>query len=187
MDFFCENGRQFLRDDTDQGSFGSQVVWDQNALFHIPDELDSASAAPLMCGGVTVFGGECTVFGLTNSGIAMALYGLRSTHRVGIIGIGGLGHLAIQFASKMGCQVVAFSGTESKRAEAMGFGAVEFHATRGLTEFKGVKPLDQLLITTSEQPDFGLYLQCSPCPCFLAPPSVLNSLLVLRLIGGEGI
>jgi NADPH:quinone reductase-like Zn-dependent oxidoreductase len=143
---------------------------------------------PRSCAAVSPFSEvSVPVFGLTNSGTAMALYGLRSTHRVGIIGIGGLGHLAIQFASKMGCQVVAFSGTESKRAEAMGFGAVEFHATRGLTEFKGVKPLDQLLITTSEQPDFGLYLQCSPCPCFLAPPSVLNSLLVLRLIGGEGI
>ena len=148
MDVFCENSRQYLKDDTDEGSFGSHVVWDANALYHIPPELDSASAAPLMCGGVTVWG-------------AMALYGIKSTYRVGVIGIGGLGHLAIQFAAKMGCQVVAFSGTDSKREEAKKFGATEFYATKGLKEFKGIKPLDQLYVTSSEQPDYDMYLSIS--------------------------
>jgi len=144
MDVFCEKNRQYIKDDTDEGSFGSHVVWDANALYQIPPELDSASAAPLMCGGVTVWG-------------AMALYGIKSTYRVGVIGIGGLGHLAIQFAAKMGCQVIAFSGTESKREEAMKFGAVEFYATKGLKEFKGIKPLDQLYVTSSGQPDYDMY------------------------------
>lgn len=146
---FCENNRQYIIDDTDEGSFGSHVVWDAKALYPIPRELDSAHAAPLMCGGATVWG-------------AISLYGLKPTHRVGVIGIGGLGHLAIQFAAKMGCEVVAFSGTDSKREEAKKFGAVEFHTTKGLKEFTGIKKLDQLLITTSEQPNYALYiLLCS--------------------------
>jgi D-arabinose 1-dehydrogenase-like Zn-dependent alcohol dehydrogenase len=97
-----------------------------------------------MCGGVTVWG-------------ALSVYNVRPTDRVGVIGIGGLGHLAIQFAAKMGCEVVAFSSTESKREEAMKFGAKEFHVTKGVTEFKNVKKINHLLITTSQQPDFSLY------------------------------
>jgi D-arabinose 1-dehydrogenase-like Zn-dependent alcohol dehydrogenase len=71
---------------------------------------------------------------------------------VGIVGIGGLGHLAIQFAAKMGCDVVVFSGTDSKREEALSLGAREFYATKGVEDFSklGVnKPIDRLIITTS--------------------------------------
>jgi D-arabinose 1-dehydrogenase-like Zn-dependent alcohol dehydrogenase len=96
-----------------------------------------------MCGGATVWG-------------ALKQYNVTATDRVGILGIGGLGHMAIQFASKMGCDVVVFSGTESKREEAMGFGASEFHATKDNPELKGIKPIDRLVITTSQQPDFDL-------------------------------
>lgn len=98
-----------------------------------------------MCGGATVWG-------------ALSVYNVRSTDRVGVVGIGGLGHLAIQFAAKMGCEVVVFSGTESKKEEAFKFGATEFHTTKGVKEFKGIKKLNHLLITTSIQPDFGLYI-----------------------------
>jgi D-arabinose 1-dehydrogenase-like Zn-dependent alcohol dehydrogenase len=73
--------------------------------------------------------------------------------RIGIVGIGGLGHLAIQMVSKMGMEAVVFSGTESKKEEAIGFGATEFHATKGVEKFEGIKPLDCLLITTSVLPD----------------------------------
>lgn len=82
--------------------------------------------------------------------------GLKAGDRVGIVGIGGLGHLAIQFASKLGYETVVFSTTESKRDEALKFGATEFHATAGVTEFKGIKPIDHLLITTSTTPDLAL-------------------------------
>ena len=84
--------------------------------------------------------------------------GLKAGDRVGVIGIGGLGHLAIQFASKLGYETVVFSSTESKRAEALKFGATEFHAVpAGLKEFsKDIKPIDHLLITTSTTPDLAL-------------------------------
>ncbi len=77
---------------------------------------------------------------------------------VGVIGIGGLGHLAIQFASKMGAEVIAFSSTNSKKAEAIAFGAKRFYATKDVGKFGDelTKKVDHLLITTSEQPNFDL-------------------------------
>jgi D-arabinose 1-dehydrogenase-like Zn-dependent alcohol dehydrogenase len=68
------------------------------------------------------------------------------------LGVGGLGHLAIQFASKMGCDVIVFSGTESKKEEAMKLGAKEFVAMKGKKELKMEKPINCLLVTTSAQP-----------------------------------
>ena len=130
-----------LRDDRDEGSFGTHVTWDADALHVLPDNLRSEYAGPLMCGGATVWG-------------ALSFYNVRSTDRVGVVGIGGLGHLAIQFAAKMGCEVVAFSGTESKREEAMKFGATEFYATKGLKDLKHVPKINQLLITTSQTTRF---------------------------------
>ena len=66
------------------------------------------------------------------------------------------GHLAIQFVSKMGMEAVVFSSTDSKREEAFKFGASEFHVTKGVKKFEGIKPVDHLLITTNVLPDFSL-------------------------------
>ena len=85
------------------------------------------------------------------------MYDARPTDRVGIIGVGGLGHLAIQFASNMGCEVVVFSGTDSKKEEAMKLGAREFHATKGVKDLSFCKPVNRLLVTTSHQPDWAIY------------------------------
>lgn len=89
---------------------------------------------------------------------ALDTYDARPSERVGIVGVGGLGHLAIQFAAKMGCDVVVFSGTDSKKEEAMKLGASEFYATKGAKELKIPKPVDRLLVTTSAQPDWQLFL-----------------------------
>lgn len=95
------------------GGFADAIRIDHRFAFPIPEELDSASAAPLLCGGVTVYS-------------ALAYYNVRPAMKVGVIGIGGLGHLALQFASKMGCEVTAFSSTPDKEAEARGLGAHHF-------------------------------------------------------------
>lgn len=84
----------------------------------------------------------------------------RPYERVGIVGIGGLGHLTIQYASKMGCDVVAFSSTEEKREEALKLGANEFYATKGIEDYSLLglkKPVDRLLITTSAKLDIGIF------------------------------
>lgn len=94
--------------------------------------------------------------------------------RVGILGVGGLGHLAIQFAAKMGCEVVVFSGTDSKKDEATKLGAHEFYATKGLKELqlKGGKGIDRLLVTSSVQVDWSMYLN------IMNPRSVIYPLSV---------
>jgi D-arabinose 1-dehydrogenase-like Zn-dependent alcohol dehydrogenase len=130
--------------EVDQGSLATYAVWKAGFLFAIPDAIKSEDAAPLMCGGATVFN-------------ALQLHGVRSTDRVGIVGVGGLGHLAIQFAAAMGCEVVVFSGTDNKKEESIKLGAKEFYATKGLKELK-VEPLDHLLVCTSVQPDWSMYL-----------------------------
>lgn len=146
VEMLCPERKLYGYFDHDQGSFATHAIWKEDFVFKIPDALERQYAAPLMCGGATVFN-------------ALKSFGnVEITHRVGIVGIGGLGHLAIQFAAKMGCEVVVFSSTESKRDEAMKLGAKEFYATKGAKELKIGEPIDHLLVTTSFQPDWSIYL-----------------------------
>jgi D-arabinose 1-dehydrogenase-like Zn-dependent alcohol dehydrogenase len=163
LDTLCEKREMFGIAHLDQGSFASHGVWREDFVFHIPDEIDSPHAAPLMCGGATVFN---------------ALYngGLRSTDRVGVIGVGGLGHLAIQFAKAMGCTVVVFSGSDSKKEEARKLGASEFYAMKGVTaetvEKLGCKPVQHFVVTTSAKPDWGVYMPLLAPLCVVYPLTV---------------
>lgn len=158
---FCPERRMYSEADLDQGSMATHGVWREDFLFRIPDSMRMEDAAPLMCGGATVFN-------------ALQFHGVKSTDRVGVIGIGGLGHLAIQFAAKMGCEVVVFSGTDSKREEAMKLGATEFHATKGQKEIKIDGQIDHLLVTTSAQPDWDLYLSVMAPSGTIYPLTVSN-------------
>ena len=98
----CERlPKQYGQTDFDQGSFSTGGVWDSRFVCRIPDEMKSEDAAPLLCDGWTVWN-------------ALIGYDLKPTDHVAIVGIGGLGHFAIQFANKMGCEVTAFSANESK-------------------------------------------------------------------------
>ncbi|KAI5782322.1 chaperonin 10-like protein [Peziza echinospora] len=142
----CPQRQFFGTHDLDQGSFGTSAVWKANFLFKLPASLSREYAAPLMCGGATVYS-------------ALASFGARPSHTVGILGIGGLGHLAIQFAAKMGCRVVVFSSSEDKRAEAMRLGASEFVATKGKTDIAAeCSAVDHLLVCASFTPDWTVYL-----------------------------
>lgn len=156
---FCPDRVMYGFADKDQGSFAHGAVWREAFLFKIPDNLPDEAAAPLMCGGATVFN-------------ALHFYETAPTDRVGIVGIGGLGHLAIQFANKMGCEVVVFSSTDSKKEEAMSLGASEFVATKGKKELSVSKPINRLLVTTSFLPDWNLYMP------ILAPGATIVPLTV---------
>jgi D-arabinose 1-dehydrogenase-like Zn-dependent alcohol dehydrogenase len=155
----CGERKMYGDADLDQGSFGTHAVWREAFLFKVPDNMSNEDAGPLMCGGSTVFN-------------ALHVAQVRPTARVGIVGVGGLGHMAIQFAAKMGCQVVVFSGTENKKEEALKLGATEFYATKGVKELKISAPIDNLLVTTSSQPDWQLYLNV------MAPNGVISPLSV---------
>jgi D-arabinose 1-dehydrogenase-like Zn-dependent alcohol dehydrogenase len=78
------------------GGFAHNAVFDSRFCYKVPDSIEPKYAGPLMCAGATVFS-------------ALYNYNVSPTHRIGIVGIGGLGHLALQFSRAWGCHVVAIS------------------------------------------------------------------------------
>lgn len=111
-------------------------------VYPIPPEIDSINAAPLMCAGATMW-------------TVLTEFGIRSFDRVGIMGVGGLGHMAIKLAAAMGCHVVVLSSSESKRLEAMEYGASEYHVFRsGGPPPENFKPLKHLLLCGSGNVDY---------------------------------
>ncbi|KAJ8100140.1 chaperonin 10-like protein [Lipomyces tetrasporus] len=166
METMCPDRKLYGLADLDQGSFASHAVWREAFLFKIPANLSNEDAAPLMCAGSTIFN-------------ALHLTNVKPTSRVGIVGVGGLGHLAIQFVSKMGCETVVFSSTESKKNEAIRLGAKEFYATKGVTSLNIGKPLDHLIVTTSSQPDWNLYIGLMAPGGTISPISVDNKDLTM--------
>lgn len=141
----CPERRVHGLEETRFGSLGDRVVIDAKFVHVIPPEIKLAHAAPLQCAGATVYG-------------AIVNAGIRANARVGVLGIGGLGHLAIQFLARLGAAVVVFSGTDSKKAQAEELGASEFVATKTNPTLEGIAPLDALLVCTSAQPEWAPYV-----------------------------
>ena len=94
---------------SNHGGFAEKVRAQDTSVIKIPDALDIADAGPLLCGGITVFN-------------PFVQFDIKPTDSVAVIGIGGLGHLALQFAKAWGCEVTAFT-SESKMDEAVQMGA----------------------------------------------------------------
>lgn len=117
------------------GGFAERVVLDSRFCHVIPDGLSSENAAPLLCAGITVF--------------APLLHYAESMSHVGVMGIGGLGHLAVQYAAKMGCEVTAFSGTPEKEDEAKELGAHHFVNGRDEDAMKAARNSVDVLIATA--------------------------------------
>lgn len=138
---YCPERAIYGKADLDQGSFATHAVWREAFLFSIPESLRDEDAAPLMCAGATVFN-------------ALHAYNAQPTETIGVVGVGGLGHLAIQFAAKMGCNVVVLSRSDSKKEEAFRLGAKEFIATKDVKRVKPFRQIDRLLVTTSAQPEW---------------------------------
>ncbi|OQE44683.1 hypothetical protein PENCOP_c002G08018 [Penicillium coprophilum] len=140
-DQYCRNIRLYGDCDFDVGSFSHGTVWDVSCVFPIPDGYLSEDAAPLICAGATVW--NC-----------LSHFGARPTDRVGIIGIGGLGHLAIKIAAEMGCQVVVLSRSDEKKADALQYGAAEFHLLDQIDR-SSFQRLNHLLLCGSHMGDLA--------------------------------
>jgi uncharacterized zinc-type alcohol dehydrogenase-like protein len=125
-----------------RGGFASHVRAHWAWALPLPEKLKVADAGPLLCGGITVFN-------------PLAMYA-KPTSRVGIIGIGGLGHMALKFAAAYGCDVTAFTSSESKFEEAKGFGASHVVSSRDAAGMKKLAGSFDLLISTVNVPlDWG--------------------------------
>ncbi|KAM3421870.1 alcohol dehydrogenase [Cercospora zeina] len=110
---YCSEARGFAFSDLDQGAFGDYRIIDSDFAYLLPSSISSVDAAPLMCAGASVYE-------------ALDAAGTKSNDRVGVVGIGGLGHCAILFATAMGCAVTAISGGDRKKQDAFALGADEF-------------------------------------------------------------
>jgi uncharacterized zinc-type alcohol dehydrogenase-like protein len=121
-----------------RGGFASHIRAHWAWTIPLPEGLNFAEAGPLLCGGITVFS-------------PLTMYA-KPTSRVGIIGIGGLGHMAVKFAAAYGCEVTAFTSSESKFEEAKGFGANHIVTTRDSAAIKKLAGSFDLLISTVNVP-----------------------------------
>jgi uncharacterized zinc-type alcohol dehydrogenase-like protein len=139
------------------GGFADRVrchwVW----AIPLPKALDASKAGPLFCGGITVFN-------------PLIQFDVKPTDRVGVIGIGGLGHLALQFLNKWGCEVIAFSSSDSKTEEAKAMGAHRVVNSRDAAQLGSIAgSLNFILSTVNVSLDWAAYMAC------LAPKGRLHT------------
>ncbi len=129
-----------------QGGYSNGIVVDENYVVSVPDSIDSAAGAPLMCAGITVYA-------------PLERFGAGPGKRVGVMGLGGLGHLAVRFAKAMGAEVTVFSHSPNKSDDALALGADHF-VYSGDEELMASrsKSLDILVNTVSAPIDPAPYL-----------------------------
>ncbi|MFT4568405.1 MAG: fatty acid CoA ligase FadD9 [Saprospiraceae bacterium] len=178
----CMHGSQHLCRDRkttiapSNGGFADYVRSHWAWAIPLPEGIDMSKAGPLLCGGITVF----------NPIIAA---GVLPTDRVGVIGIGGLGHLALKFLKSWGCEVYAFSSNESKKEQIIKMGASKVINSRSKEELKSVRgQLDFIINTTNVTLDWSSYLKAlAPKGRFFNVGMVLEPMAIPAglLIAGE--
>ena len=129
-----------------QGGYSTRITVNQDYVLRIPDALPLDRAAPLLCAGITTWS-------------PLRDYGVKAGARVAVVGLGGLGHMAVKLAAAMGAEVTVLSTSESKREAALALGANEFAATRDPATFKQLaNRFDLVIDTVSGQHDYNAYL-----------------------------
>ena len=138
---YCESAQENLCESAqatmlgNYGGYSNYIISDSRFTFPIPDDIESEHAAPLLCGGITVYS-------------PMRLYDIKPHHKVGVIGIGGLGHFAVQFASAYGCEVTAFSTSPNKEEDVYNLGARNFVNSRDANQMKKIQGKFDYIIST---------------------------------------
>jgi uncharacterized zinc-type alcohol dehydrogenase-like protein len=177
----CIGGDQHLCREVAQTIVGRHGGFAERVRAHwlwaipLPDAIAAEAAGPLFCGGITVFS-------------PMAQH-VKPTDRVGVVGIGGLGHMALRFLRAWGCEVTAFTSSESKHAEARELGAHHVVATRDAAALKRIaRSLDFILVTVNVSLDWpALIAALAPKGRLHLVGAVLDPIPVnaFALIGGQ--
>jgi uncharacterized zinc-type alcohol dehydrogenase-like protein len=152
LEQFCEPGNTIVFGSPDKyldgqtyGGFSENIVVDENYVLHMPETLDAAKAAPLLCAGITVYS-------------PLKHWNAGPGKRVGVVGIGGLGHMAIKIAKAMGTHVVVFTTSQAKAEDAKRLGADEVVLSTDPGQMKQKLKLDIILDTVSAKHDVNEYL-----------------------------
>lgn len=128
------------------GGFAEKVRAQAESVFLLPEKIDRQSVGPMFCGGITVF-------------TPLVEFGVKPTDKVGVIGIGGLGHIALQFLNAWGCEVTAFTSSDGKKAEAEKLGAHRIINSRKPAEIEAAAgQFDLILSTVNVKLDWNQYV-----------------------------
>jgi uncharacterized zinc-type alcohol dehydrogenase-like protein len=128
------------------GGYSTQIVVDENYVLKVSDKLPLAGVAPLLCAGITTYS-------------PLKYAGVGKGHKVGVLGLGGLGHMAVKFAVAFGAEVTMLSSSPGKKADAQKLGAHHFALTSDAETMNGLKnTFDFILNTVSAPHDYGTYL-----------------------------
>ncbi len=127
------------------GGFSESIVVDENYVVHVPETLDLASAAPILCAGITVYS-------------PLKHWNAGPGKNIGIIGLGGLGHMAIKIAKAMGANVTVFTTSQTKADDAKRLGADNVVLSSDATQMKSCPKQDMILDTVSAKHDINTYL-----------------------------
>lgn len=128
------------------GGYSTTITVDENYVLHISDKLDLKGVAPLLCAGITTYS-------------PLRYLGVTKGHKVGVLGLGGLGHMAVKFAAAFGAEVTMLSSSPSKEADAKKLGAHNFVLTSDKEQMKAhANTFDVILNTVSAPHEYAPYL-----------------------------
>ncbi len=128
------------------GGYSESIVVDERFVLRVPSNLNPAAAAPLLCAGITTYS-------------PMHHWGVTKGKKVGVVGIGGLGHMAVKFADALGARVVVFTTSPNKKEDALRLGADEAVVSRNANEMKKhAGSFDFISDTVSADHDIGAYI-----------------------------
>jgi uncharacterized zinc-type alcohol dehydrogenase-like protein len=153
LEQFCDNGVVFTYNSKDKhsggvtyGGYSKSIVVDQHFVLRISDKLDLAATAPLLCAGITTYS-------------PMRHWKVEKGQKVGVVGLGGLGHMAVKFAHAFGAHVVLFTTSPGKTADAKRLGAHEVVVSKNEDEMKKqANSFDFIIDTVSAKHDLNAYL-----------------------------
>ena len=153
LEQFCDSGATFTYNSKDKhsggvtyGGYSKRIVVDEDFVLRISDKLDLAATAPLLCAGITTYS-------------PLRHWEVGEGQKVGVVGLGGLGHMAVKFANAFGAHVVLFTTSPGKTEDAKRLGAHEVVLSKNADEMKKhAKSFDFILDTVSANHDIGAYL-----------------------------
>ncbi|MEV5040620.1 NAD(P)-dependent alcohol dehydrogenase [Microbacterium sp. LMI1x-1-1.1] len=182
MENYCLNGNTQTYGSVDrdgtitQGGYSTHVVVDQDFVLRIPEALPYESVAPLLCAGITTYS-------------PLAHWKVGAGSKVAVVGMGGLGHLAVKIAAAMGAEVTVLSQSLSKQEDGKRFGATHYYATSDASTFTTLANTFDLIINTVSAPlkleDYLRLLRLDGTMVNVGAPSEPLSLRVFTLFGNR--
>lgn len=153
LEQYCENGSTFTYNGPDKymggrtfGGYSQQIVVDKDFVVHVPENLDAKAAAPLLCAGITTYS-------------PLRHWNVKKGDKVGIIGLGGLGHMGVKFANALGAEVVMITSSPSKGEDARELGAKDVVISKDEEQMaKHANSFDFLLNTIPVGHDLNPYI-----------------------------